>query len=74
MPPTKLVDAEATHHFHCLLAMLPAMLSGERYSLPVLLAIALGLAVFTTLLFAYGLKLQIPITPDIPGLKLPRIG
>jgi len=57
-----------------MLAVLPVVVSGERYSLPVLLAIGLGLAVFTTALFAFGLKLQIPIAPAIPGLTLPRLG
>ena len=46
-----------------IVAMLPAAVSGEVFRWPVLLAIACGLAAMTTALFAWGLKLQIPIWP-----------
>lgn len=56
-----------------ILAVMPVVVSGERYNMPVLIAIAVGLALFTTVLFALGLKLQIPIAPAIPGLRLPGL-
>ncbi|MFM9943456.1 MAG: tripartite tricarboxylate transporter TctB family protein [Hyphomicrobiaceae bacterium] len=55
------------------LCMISAFVSGESYRLGVMFAIALGLAVFATLLFAWGLKLQIPLLPAIPGLALPGL-
>lgn len=39
------------------------VLSGEEYRLPALVAIAAGMALLTTLLFATALKLQIPVWP-----------
>ena len=46
-----------------ILSVLPAAVSGETFRWPLLLAIACGLAALTTVLFAWGLKLQIPILP-----------
>lgn len=57
-----------------LLCMLGAAASGERYRFSVLAAIALGLALFTALLFVWGLKLQIPLLPALPGLSFARLG
>lgn len=54
--------------------VLPAALSGEKFNFGLLLLIAIGLAVFTTLLFAWALKLQIPIWPDLAGFKFPGSG
>jgi hypothetical protein len=44
-------------------AVVATAVSGERYRWPVLAALALGLAAATTLLFAYALRLQIPVWP-----------
>lgn len=44
-------------------SVLAAAFSGERFRLPALIAIALVLAALTTGLFAFGLKLQIPVWP-----------
>ena len=49
--------------------VVPAAIAGETFRWPVLLAIAGGLAVRTTLLFAWALRLQIPVWPAIPGLS-----
>lgn len=49
-------------------SVLPAAISGETFRWTHLLAIAGGLAALTTGLFAFGLKLQIPVLPTIPGL------
>jgi Tripartite tricarboxylate transporter TctB family len=53
--------------------VLPAALSGEKFNIGILSLVALALAVFTTLLFAWALKLQIPIWPAIPGVAFPRL-
>jgi hypothetical protein len=50
--------------------VLPAAISGETFRFGRLVLFAVGLAVLTTLLFAWALKLQIPILPSIPGLSL----
>ena len=46
-----------------MLVTMATILSGEEYRLPVLVAIAAGMALLTTLLFATALKLQIPVWP-----------
>jgi hypothetical protein len=48
--------------------VLPASLAGESYRWRALWLIAILLAALTTVLFAWLLKLQIPILPDLPGL------
>lgn len=53
-----------------IVSMLPAILSGEKLKIGVLLAIAAGLAAFATILFVWGLKLLIPVWPTIPGLPI----
>lgn len=50
-----------------ILAVLPAAVSGETFRWPQLLGIAVALAVLTTALFAWGLKLQIPVLPWFIG-------
>lgn len=44
-------------------SVLPAAFAGEAFRWPLLLAMAAGLAALTTALFAWGLKLQIPVLP-----------
>ncbi len=51
------------------LCMMAAFASGESYRLSVMFVIALGLAIMTTMLFVWALKLQIPLLPAIPGLS-----
>lgn len=52
-----------------IVCVLPAAISGEAFKLGRLVLFAIALAVTTTLLFAWALKLQIPIVPEIPGLS-----
>jgi hypothetical protein len=40
-----------------------AAFSGERFRWPTLIVVAVGLAALTTLLFAFALRLQIPVWP-----------
>lgn len=47
--------------------VLPAAFSGETFRWTSLAAMALILAALTTLLFAWGLKLQIPVLPPMLG-------
>lgn len=51
-----------------ILSMLPAAVSGETFRWPALIGIAAALAALTTALFAWGLKLQIPVWPPLLGL------
>ncbi len=56
-----------------IVSVLPAAISGETFRWHLLLAIAVVLAALTTVLFAYGLKLQIPVWPTVPGLAVLRL-